>query len=277
MISYIFSFFLSLFLTMLAVLLVARIGLFSEFGFTHLFDEEYYEYVLDYANGKVVYYTYPTGIAPSAADGVITLEDVKRDVKGSVKAAFDGSEYAPDLSDFENRLRTNVTSFFLENGLEVTSETEEIISTYISEIEDIYLKAVKLPGVDSIAKVRSQYLGYVTMALVFVAVMALVLMVSIHGLHHFPHRAYRYIAYATGGASLMCLVVPLGIFLSGVYRGLKLKPQHFYHFGVSTVERALLLTILFGIVFAVVTFILVVVVARMRDDVIHRHSHHHHH
>lgn len=274
MISLIFSFFLSICITLVVVLGTARLGLFSLQGFLAIFDDTYFESVLTYTNERITAYTYPTGIDPHVVDDVVTREDVERDVTGMVRAAFEGAEYEPDLSEIESRLTANVLTFLVEGNAEVSGKSGEIVTTYVDEIKDIYLDVVRLPALDSIAKVRSTYVGSLTIALAISLALAVVLTIGIRGLHHFLHRSLRFVAYATGGASLMCLVGPLIVYLSKAYEGLILKPHYLYHFGITAITRTLVTVIVCGAVLAAVTFLLTVAIRRMRDAVIHRHSHH---
>lgn len=273
-VSVIFSFFLSLMLAMSAVLAVVRLGVMSEQGFASLFDDEYCAMVLNYATDKIMYYTYPTGIDPSVVEDVFTIGEVERDAKGASVAALKGEDYLPNLEDMEERLTEKVSASLQDGQAEVSGEMDEVVSTYVDEVMALYFKAMKLPGIDSIAKVRDRYLRYVTMGLGICLVLAAILIGTIRAIHHYLHRSLRYVAFATGGASLMCLLAPFGLFVSQIYLGLKLKPQHLYHFGVTAIERVLLLTILCGILFAVITVLLVVAVSRLRDGVVHRHHHH---
>lgn len=253
-----------------------RVGILSEQGFVSILDNEYYEGVLSHANQKITSYTYPTGIDPRVIEGVITIEDVESDVTGIIKAAFAGEEHKPDLTDINARLTANVSSFLLEGSVEVADDSKEVIAAFATEVTDIYLQAMKMPGLDSIVKVRNACLSPLSLALVICVVLAGALVATICSLHHFLHRSLRFISYATGGASLMCLVGPLVVYVSKSYEHLMLEPQYFYHFGVSVALRALTLVMAGGLLLAVATVLLIVLVARMRESVIHRHSHRHH-
>lgn len=270
--SIVFGFFLSVALALVVVLAAACIGTFSKQGFLSLFDDTYYESLLTYTNEKIMAYTYPTGIDPSVVENVITKEDVERDVTGMVRAAFEDVEYKPDLSGIESRLTAGVSTFLLSSDAEVSGASEEIVSTYVSEIVAIYLDAMKLPGLDSMMKVHSAYYEYLNMALGICAGLAVVLIVSIRSLHHFLHRSLRFVAYATGGAALMCLIGPLMLYLSHTYDGLRLRPLYFYHFGITAITRLLWYIIAGGIVLAAVTVLLVVLISRMREAIVHRRS-----
>lgn len=272
-VSMIFSFFLSVALTLAIVLSVVCIGMLSEQGFISIFDDEYYESLLTYTNEKMTSYTYPTGIDPSVVEGVITREDVERDVTGLVRSAFGDVQYEPDISDIESRLTAHVTVSLIAGDAEVSGEMLDAVNAYVGEIKDIYLEAMKLPGLDAIASLRDTYYLNLIMLLGISVCMAVVLMVIIRGLHRFLHRSLRYVAYATGGAALMCLIAPLILYASHAYDGLRFRPMHFYHFGITAITHALALIAIGGIVLAAVTVLLASLIARMREGIVHRRSH----
>lgn len=271
-VSLIFSFFLSLSLLALTVLLIARFGILSESRFLSTLDDAYYQYTLNYINEQTGYYTLPTGLASSVLDDVFTVSEVRSDVNANVVNAFRHVDSDIDTTHAEERLSANVAQFFSDNGVEASEETQQITDTYVDEIMDIYRTAVRMPGLDAIVKVRDIFMRYFPFALIALLALSVVLIVTLLRLHHFVHRGMRYVAYATGGAALMSFVVPFMLYHSGFYRGLKLTPQFFYHFGVSFIEHVLKTCLLGSLVLLVVTIALIVVINVMRKQAKRHHS-----
>lgn len=275
-VSLVFSFFLALALVAEAALLIVHVGVFSEGGFLSVLDETYYQLVRTYVDDQCYYYTIPTGIKPEVARDLFTVEDVQYDVRQHILGTFAGSEYEPDMSAAEELLTERVNSFFTESGVKLSAETDEICSTYVSEIMDIYRDVVKMPGLGTIANIRNSYMKYSLLGSVVVGLAIIILTVTIQRLHHFPHRGMRYLAYATGGAALMCFVVPSYMYLSGVYLGLNFTPQYFYHFGTSLVAHVLKLCMFAGLGLLVVTVVLILVIASLRGRSASHGGHHRH-
>lgn len=271
-VSLIFGFFLSLALLAEVLLLVVHVGIFSQASFLSALDDAYYEYALSYINDQATYYTLPTGIGTEVLDGVFGEGELRRDVEGYVNGAFIGVNYDPDLSKIEGKLHDNVIAFFGESGVEVTAETEDIASSYAGEIVDIYRSVAKMPGLDAIASVRSRLVQYTLIGAVVIAVLLVVLVVALVRMHHYAHRALRYVAYALGGAAIMAFAVPFAIWRSGAYLGIGLTPQYFYHFGVSLIEHVLRLCMIGGGVLLVMMLAMIVVVGVLRRKVIERHK-----
>ena len=275
--SYIFAFFLSLALLAELLLLIAYVGFFSEKGFVSALDSEYYQYTLDYINEEATYYTMPTGYDPSVIEGVFSLAEVRKDVDLSVTSAFRRNEHEPDDTGEREKLTQNVRQLYANDGREISGEDEEIIASYVDEIMSIYRKAVKMPGLDTIANYRNKLVKVTLIAAIAVGVLAILLAVSIVRSHHYVHRGLRYVAYATGGASLLSMVAPGIMLASGYYKGLGVSPKYFYHFCISVIERLLLLCLGGGAAYLLLTLLLIALVASQRKKIItsHRSSHSH--
>jgi len=252
------------------------VGVFSEAGFLSVLDDTYYQLVQSYIDDQCYYYTIPTGIKPEVARDLYAVEDVQYDVRQHILATFAGSEYEPNMSAAEEELTERVNSFFTESGTKLSAETDEICSTYVSEIMDIYRDVVKMPGLGTIANIRNNYMKYSLVGSVAVSLIIIVLTVTIVKLHHFPHRGMRYLAYATGGAALMCFIVPFFLYQSGAYLGLNFTPQYFYHFGTSLVAHVLKLFMAASLVLLAATVVLILVIASLRGRSASRGGHHKH-
>ena len=214
-ISAIFAFFLSLTLMFIMVLTALRVGVMTSAGFNALLGEEYYDYALEYVETQAKYYTMP--------------DELKESVQGSIAGAFDGSGYAINSTAMCSRLETNVRNAFANDGVN-TSEggaVDEIVKSYVNDVDELYKSVVKMPGLDVIARIRNTFLSYYLIGIVVLCVLALVLTVLIMRLHHHPHRGLRFVAYAAGGAALLGFVAPCIVYVSGFYKGLSLTPQYF--------------------------------------------------
>ena len=265
LISIFFAFLLSLLFVVGTILLIVRFGILNESRFLSVFDEDYYQYTMDVIRTNAEYYTTPTGIDLSVLDDAFNTEEIEADVRGNVHAAFSGSEYTPDTAAMARRLDTNLRAFFAEHQLVPEAGTiQDVIDEFTTDIVAIYADNVKLPGLASIGQLRARYLQYDRYGIIAVAVIALILIITIIRLHHYIHRSLRYIAYAAGGAALMCFIVPCGLYLSKFYVGFNFQPRYFYHFMVSLVVKLLESVMLTGLFWLLITVVLAFMIAMRR-------------
>ena len=276
-VSLVFGFFLSLVLLLLTLLCVLRVGVVSQAGFLSVLDNDYYQYTLDYIEDQARYYTLPTGIDPSVVEGVFTREDVEADVDGILAGKFSGSGYNPKTDGLRERLSNNVYRVFAADGVQIAegSSADEIVTSYVDEIIDIYNTAVEMPGIDAIVRVRDEFTQWFIVGLVALVAFAAVLMASIVRLHHYKHRALRYMAYSFGGAALMAFVLPCILLISGFYKGLSVSPQYFYHFVVSLISRTLVLCMIGGGVLFALMLLIIIISTKMRAEAVRHKSRRH--
>lgn len=269
-VSYVFSFFLSLVLMALVLLVALNGGAFSERSIISVLDDAYYGYTLDFIETETKNYTLPTGIDPAVLDDVFNLDRIQVNVNRYLTSVYEGtSKFEPDTKEERDRLTANVTNVFARDGVDVVegNEASEITKAYVDEIMEIYTGAIKLPGMDVYARVQNVFSQVFPVVLIVLIMLAAVLIIIITQLHHFVHRALRYIAYATGGATLMCFVVPFAIYALRMYKGLNVSPQYFYHFCVSLISHLLRLCMMGSLVLLVTTIGLVVICSVMRERV----------
>lgn len=270
--SAVLSFFVALFLSLEVVLVSVFLTVFFQGGFLSVLDDDYYQYVYNYANEQALYYTLPTGYDEAVVNDIFTVSEVRSDVRDTVNAAFHGTTFTPIDTTIHQRIIDNVSAIYARDGVEFNDEAKGYAETYADEIVEIYRKAVKMPGIEQLGALRSRFMLYILIAMAGLALLILILSIALVGTRHYKHRGLRYVAYATGGASLMTFIAPAALLASGVYKGLNLSPQFFYHFGVSLIERLAHLCLIGSGVCLVVTVVLIVQIAKMRNKLVKRHK-----
>lgn len=280
-VSIVFGFFLSLFVALFALLVVLRFFVVSPQGVLRSVDDSFYNQVLEYVEQQSNYYTLPSGIDPHVLDGVFEVEEVRRDVNGSIEAAFAGQEYTPNTNAARERLAQRLNAAFAADGVVVNggatqAELAEVSKTYTDAIMEIYNNAVKMPGLDAVPTVNGYMARYGLIAIAVCALVCCLLVFLIVRLHHHVHRAIRYVTYSVSGAALMLLVVPLAMYASGFYKGLSVEPQYFYTLCVSLISHALRTCMFAGGALIVVAILLAIVGSKLRGKAItHKHTRRH--
>lgn len=252
-VSYVLSFILSLLLVLFTLCIVAQVSLFSESTFIGLLGNDYYQGVYDQIVSAAEDTTIPTGIDISVIDGVFTLEEVKKDVNGYISAAFNGEDYTPDTEASDNRLYINVSEFLDNHDVTLLTDKKETINDYIAEVNAEYAEYARMPGLSLILRLRTKYQKIITISGVILLALSVIIGAIIIKLYRHPHRGMRYLAYASGGAALMSLCVPLWLLISRAYKGLNLSPQYFYDFILSYITNALVICIVAAAIWLLIT------------------------
>ena len=267
-ISYIFSFVLSLFVLLGTVCIVVLACLFSEGFFFNVIEDDYYESVLSEVVTAAEDYTIPAEFDISVLDGVFTVSDVRRDVNGYITAAFRGYNYKPDMQSQNSELYANVSNFIAENNVPVEGDQESVISAYVEEIDNIYLDKVTIPGINLIEMAREKVKGFITVALILLFAFSLILCVVLIRLYRYPHQGARFIAYSAGGCTLMSFVLPFYFYLSKVYERVQISPEYFYRFVTSYIRHILFSFMQASLIWLILTIACVVFVYLSKNNML---------
>lgn len=269
-VSFIFSFFLSLLLLVGTAFVLVRVGAFEHRSFRSMMDDDYYRAVLDNFVAQAEDYTLPTNIDTSVLKDVFMLDEAKRDINGFVKNAFAGLEYVPNTEAAEQRLRENLHRFFNENEVELGDDKEAVCEEYIKEIFELYAKKMRMPGIEVILRVRTKYVKLVNIAIIVSFALAAVLAFVLIRLHRGTREGLRYVSYSTLAAALMAFAAPAWVYFTGRYRALNLAPEYFYRFVTGYLKHMLELCFFTAGIWALVTLCIFVIMGlarqRSRED-----------
>ena len=71
--------------------------------------------------------------------------------------------------------------------------------------------------------------------------------------HRYVHRAIRYITYSTLAAAYMTGIIPMYLYIKGIYRRLAISPAYYYNMLIKTADKSLLMFVYISIFFLVLS------------------------
>lgn len=264
----ILAFLLTMALVGMSALLVIQWSCFTRGTFyKNMSSNQYYDNVKNdiYDNAEAV--TIPIGLSLEVLEETISLQAVYIDVNGYIDASFAGTTYVPDTTEIKTKLEQNVREYLNLEGITPDQEQETNILVYVESITTIYTDTVQVPLLSYFMKARAIYrkifpIGILT-CLLFIGVS----IAMIFKMHHWLHRALRYVSYSTIATMLMTAIVPIAILRSGFYKKIHLAPEYFYDFAMSYIsnifETFLYLSIAWGIV-AVIIMVAIQMIKRSK-------------
>ncbi len=265
-ISFVLAFLLSLSLLGITALGCFKNGLFSTRTILDLMDEEYCSAVRKETEDALSDYTIPTGIDTSVVEGVVTVSDVTTDVKGYIYAAFAGNEYTPNTTLMDERIKANVVKFFEENSAELDDDTEDIIDTFIDELDLVYTRGIELRVISAVVQANEVFSGFYMPALIALIILSFILGTLCVKIHHYPHRGMRYVVYAVGSTALMSAIFPTMLLASGRYKNLMFEPEHFYKLAVNYIRGFLMQFIWAAGIWLFVMALMILIVYLLRTE-----------
>lgn len=259
-VSYVLSFVLSLIFLLGSALVAVEIGFFNQNSFVGLVDRNYYAAVHEGLVREMRSYTIPTGIDPSVVEDVIGVEEVMSDMNGCMYSIFEGSEYSPDLTRMDEKLKSNVKASF--EGLELENP-DEIIDAYLEDINNIYMAGIKMPVLNYIVRAKTVYDRYLVPALILLLGISLVISTVLVMMYHRRYMGLRFVAYSCGAAAVMSFCVPFAILVKASYKNLLFTPAHFYNLMINYIRNALMTCIWVAAFWVLITVLLAMAVGTM--------------
>jgi flagellar biosynthesis protein FliQ len=261
---FLFSFFLALCFVIFSVSVIARVVI-SEKSINRVIfrDSTYCELLMEEIGHRASDYTIPTGIDTKVTEQIFDINEIEKDVRESVHAAFIGSDYVPDTSALEKRVADKAYAFYEEQG-EVTEETMEVIDAYASDIASLYSQSLKIVGLNYICQANKTYSKFFPAFLVLFIIALYFLGWMCMKLQDFPHRGLRYISYASGGAALLLFIAPYLLYQSKIYERINIVHYPLYYLATNYIKDSLFLFFIASAAMLVLTVLLIVIIAIMK-------------
>ena len=110
----------------------------KEFVLNLLEKNEYYSKMYADIHDTFINNTVQTGLDESILDGIITEEQVKKDVNSFIYYLYEAGEMSIDSEGVKTRLEENINKEIEKNGKNLIQNEQEAINRYVSKIVEIY-------------------------------------------------------------------------------------------------------------------------------------------
>ncbi len=263
--SVLFSFLLSVFLTIVAILIAIKIGFFNKELIMKCFDKvNFYYEVQQEIYKQVGYEIVPTGLETELVDGTITIEKVHEDINGYMNACFENREYTIDTTEIEDAMYENIMEQFHNMDRQNDPGTQEHARKFVSNIVEKYPELIKFPYMKQFADIWRKVDLIIVVIIGIAAIMGGFCVTFLILLQRWKHRSLRYITYATIAAALMTAGVPAYLLIKKIYEGLGIKPFYLYDFCITYIEESLFQFIWIGVSLLILSIIFMCIIKIMR-------------
>lgn len=261
-----FSFLLSVFLTIVSILAAIKIGFLNkELIFEYLDKVDFYTEVQEEIYEQVSYEIVPTGLELNLIDETIPIEKVHNDVNGYIEACFEDVEYEIETTEIEDAMYENIMDQFENMERQEDTGTQEHARRFVSNIIEKYPDIIKFPYMKEFASVCTRIDPIISMIMIAAAVMGAVCILFLLLLQRWKHRSLRYIIYAGLAAALMTVAIPVYLLIQKTYEGLGIRPAYLYNFCMEYIKASLLSFIWIGVGLLGSSILLMIVVKLMKE------------
>lgn len=261
----ILSFLLSVFLTMLCLLIGLKAGLFNQATiFGAMKNTQYYTHVVEETVDEAENLIIPMGLDNSVLDDVFTKEQAEKDCKTVIRAKLASDDTPLDLTDLNDKLTANVHQYIQTQRIELNEEQENNITVFTNAVLQFYSQNISIPFISYYVSIRSMLAKVILIGIAVLLVLTLITILLIVKAGRRRRTFLPYITYATLAGMLMTVLVPAGLLLQGAYRRLNISPEYVFRFAVRFITSSLVAFLYIGIVMLIISLILMIVTSRLK-------------
>ena len=214
-------------------------------------------------------------------ENVFYYNEVKDDIQNNLEAQLAGTMYTPDTSQIRERLNSNIEDYARKNNIEIGTQQQTAIDGFLTQIEDNYKSSLGITFINYYVSVRKMFDNIYFKVLAAILVLIMIAVFIIIKDHRYVHRAIRYITYSTLAAAYTTGIIPMYLYIKGIYRRLAISPAYYYNMLIKTADKSLLMFVYISIFFLVLSAGLIALTIILKNNLkkkaSHSHTHHSHH
>ena len=246
-ISYVFSFLLTVLLVVFYLCAGFNLGVFDNKSVTKaIYESHYYQRVYDELYQELEQVVTEAGFPAEVLMDAITQERVYIGSKNYVDRALRGEEPVIKTEKLKNQLRSNVEAYLKQENIIRTQELDNDLTKLIAVIEENYKEAIQLKLARDIAGYRMRYermFGIVLSALVILIGGICVCLVK---LHRYRHKGVRFIVYSLLTSSVMTMAVAFILVKTRQYARIDVNPEHYKNLVTSYLRWDMMIFLYLG-------------------------------
>lgn len=208
-----------------------------EFMLGVLDTHEYYDHIFSEYSESIEDLAVPSGVPEGRFTAVVSKDDLIRDIKATVKAAYSESDdyagAAVDLDAVYDKFYTCLTEVAIESGFKINDDLIPALENVASLCADTYSTYVTLPFIDTIGSYAVEFNRYFSIAAIaggaFFLFFAALLLVS----KAWREKAVAILAVAFNTVGFMLTLAPAVLLGSGKIQCLNIAVRSLYNFAVG--------------------------------------------
>ena len=230
----------------------------------------FYESNFNEFRTELTYLAEPIGIDPARLEEVLLQNHLRQDVDESIRYSFREIAFTPDSTSFETGIHDALAAYAKEKDAAINEENLQNISQLCGEL---YREHATLSYVGSLGHYANLFRTPLLVAALVCAAMGIILICIQFSIHHYKHRALRYVICGLSGAGLSLSVFPAIVLLSGKIRHLSITDESLYRLVVTYLNTLLNYLVITGAACLCVSLLLGLVYRRIHPARRHARRH----
>lgn len=273
------SLLLSIFVSVLAIMLSVKLGFASNNSLMNALDEVgYYDMVYDDFMTKCESIIIPDGLSKEVFDGVFSVEQMRSDGNAYLDAQLNSTVFNSKFDVYEQKFSANIKDYAQKHQLKVDGDMDAIIADISDDIMDYYLEMIRIPYASTIGSIFRMISGYFIYVFVAMIIFTVITIWVIYKQNPYKkNRIFRYLAYGTMSGAISTLIPPLYCIITRFYTKLQIYPEYMYKFIVRYIENGISIMMVVGVILLITALTCIALSSYLKYKYVHTKHHHHHH
>ena len=155
-----------------------------------------------------------SGLDKSFFEGFLNEVLVREDVQQYITDFYEGKPLRVNTSKFDDSLQTALKKYIKQNNIK--NVNEESLEYFSANASKIYANSIKIKYLSMLQDAVLNYTGPLTFIIVILVLISAAICLVLLFTNEWKHKALRYIYTAVASSGLFLLILPLGVFISGV-------------------------------------------------------------
>lgn len=253
LISYMLVFILIILLTssILCTIMTSTI-LNEKFTLKILDKNEYYSKIYNEIMQNFKNNTIQSGLEDSVLNGIISEEQVKKDVTELINSIYENKQIKIDTESVKTKLQQNINAVIAENNKKVSKDEQEEIDAYVNTIANIYKEGILYADeyIPEIQNIVAKLKGIMEKGKPILYIVTIIVAIIILALNR--KESIKYFSITATSTGLLLIITKIMEVITMKTQNILILNQAFSKIVVNIIEEIMTKFLVFGIVFLII-------------------------
>lgn len=206
--TYFLGFILSIFIFLLAILLIFSQTVFKKsFTLNALEKNNYYEKTYGDIRESFNNYIMQSGLDESILDNLYSIEKIKQDVNNVVNSIYENEQINTNTQDIKAELDSRIYKILEENNRKIESEEKKAIESFENTIVETYANGISFSKktIEQVGSVFTKISSLIIKAEIIIAIAVVLILIIIYALN--KRDAFKYFGISLLTSGILFLLI----------------------------------------------------------------------
>lgn len=211
--------------------------------------------------------TIQSGLDETILDGVMTEEQVKKDIQSLIHYLYTGTKMSIDTEGVKTRLQEKINQVIQENNKKVNSSEQQEIDIYVNTIANIYSDGIAyaekyIPTIQSVLSKIQNTLTRVQMIPYVAIIVVAILLLAIN-----KKESLKYFSIASISTGILFIILKIIESSTMRIQNILILNKAFSNVLINAIQNIMFIFLFVGIIFSIIGIILSLIANKKSENV----------